>query len=68
MEVSTTPFNSFYELYQMFLVNALDPNLPDVLRLEFASRFLPLSLAEMDPALAAKIILSLSSAGGVNVK
>ena len=48
----------------MNFANVFEPNVPDVPRLEFASRFLSLSLAETDPALAAKIILSL----GVSMK
>ena len=64
MEASTTPFNSFYEFYQTFFVDPFDGSatnvVPDAPRVEFASRFLPLSLAEMDPAQAAKIILLLS--------
>ena len=61
VEVGTKPFNSFYEFYQMNFANVVAP---DVSRLEFASRLLPLSLAETDPAQAAKIILSL----GVSMK
>ena len=64
-EFATTPFNSFYEFYQMFFSSVFEPNVPDVPRLEFASRFLPRSLAEEDPAQAAKIILSLD---GVSMK
>ena len=64
VEASTTPFNSFYEFYQTFFVDPFDGSatnvVPDAPRVEFASRFLPLSLAEMDPAQAAKIILLLS--------
>ena len=65
VETATQPFNSFYEFYQMFFANAPSPSASDVARLEFASRFLPRSLAEMDPAQAAKIILSLD---GVSMK
>ena len=64
-EFATTPFKSFYEFYQMFFASVFEPNVPDVPRLEFASRFLPRSLAEEDPAQAAKIILSLD---GVSMK
>ena len=64
VEVSTAPFNSFYEFYQMFFANVSRPNISDVPRLEFSSRFLTRSLAETDPEKSAKIILSL----GVNMK
>ena len=45
VEVSTAPFSSFYEFYQMFFANVSGPNASDVPRLEFASRFLPRTLA-----------------------
>ena len=48
----------------MFFANVSGPNVSDILRLEFASRFLPRSLAETDPEKVAKIILSL----GVSMK
>ena len=64
MEAATAPFNSFYEFYEMYFANVTTPKIPDVPRIEFASRFLPRSLAETDPAQAAKIILSL----GVSMK
>ena len=63
MEATTTPFGSFFELYQALFTN-IDggvgfPN-------EIASRLLPRSLAETDPAKVAKIMLSLD--GGVTIK
>ena len=64
VETSTAPFNSFFEFYQMFFANVSGPNVSEVPRLEFASRFLPRSLAETDPEKVAKIILSL----GVSMK
>ena len=65
VEAGTTPFNSFYEFYQKYFANVPAPDAANVARLEFASRFLPRSLAEADPAQAAKIILSLD---GVSMK
>ena len=66
VEAATTPFNSFYEFYQMNFVNISESNATDVPQLEFASRLLPRSLAETDPAQAAEIMLSLD--GGVSMK
>ena len=63
VQATTTPFSSFYEAYQAIFANANGgvgfPN-------EVASRLLPRSLAESDPAKAAKIMLSLD--GGVSLK
>ena len=63
VHATTTPFSSFYEVYQALFAN-IDggvgfPN-------EIASRLLPRSLAETDPAKAAKIMLSLD--GGAALK
>jgi hypothetical protein len=63
VQATTTPFSSFYEVYQALFAN-IDggvgfPN-------EVASRLLPRSLAGTDPAKAAKIILSLD--GGATLK
>ena len=59
---TTGPYASFYEFYQSFFSSPITPGVP---RLEFASRFLPRSLAATDPAKAAKILLSLE---GVSMK
>ena len=63
VQATITPFSSFYELYQALFANIVGgvgfPN-------EVASRLLPRSLAENDPAKAAKILLSLD--GGVTLK
>ena len=62
-QVSTGSVGSFYELY----VNAFaNPNGAGGFQDEIASRLLPRSLAETDPAKAAKIILSID--GGVTMK
>ena len=63
VQATTTPFGSFFELYQALFAN-IDggvgfPN-------EVASRLLPRSLAETDPSKAAKIMLSLNE--GVTLK
>ena len=60
--VTTGPYSSFYEFYQSFFSSPITPGVP---RLEFASRFLPRSLAATDPAKVAKILLSLE---GVSMK
>ena len=56
VQLTTTPINSFYELY---LGAFADTDGAGGNRVEMASRLLPRSLAETDPAKAAKIILSL---------
>ena len=57
------PFTSFYELYLALFAN-IDGQVGTAI--EIASRLLPRSLAETDPAKAAKIMLSLD--GGVSMK
>ena len=63
VQATTTPFGSFFELYQALFANIEGgvgfPN-------EIASRLLPRSLAETDTAKVAKIMLSLD--GGVTIK
>ena len=63
VQFETTPFSSFYELYLASIVNTDGAGGYQV---ELASRLLPRSLAETDPAKAAKIMLSLD--GGVVMK
>ena len=58
---TTIPFPSFYQFYITFLNNT-----GQVAQVEIASRLLPRSLAETDPAKAAEIILSVD--GGVGMK
>jgi len=60
---TTIPFNSFYEFYQAFYANT-DGQVGT--QVELASRLLPRSLAETDPAKAAKIMLSID--GGTSLK
>ncbi|KAF8800857.1 FAD-binding domain-containing protein [Phlegmacium glaucopus] len=60
---TTIPYNSFYEFYQAFFVNVVPETAG---RIEFASRLLPRSLAETDPAKAAKIMLSLDGGATLN--
>ena len=55
-QLVTAPFNSFYELYLDAFANTDGAGGYQV---ELASRLLPRSLAETDPAKAAKIMLSL---------
>ena len=66
VQATTTPFSSFFEAhaaYQATFANAVGGvGIPD----EVASRLLPRSLAESDPAKAAKIMLSVD--GGVSLK
>ena len=54
-----TPYDSFYEFYKALPEEATGS------QVELASRLLPRSLAETDPAKAAKILLSVS---GVTLK
>ena len=56
VQLTTTPINSFYELY---LNSFADTDGAGGNQVELASRLLPRSLAETDPAKAAKIMLSL---------
>jgi hypothetical protein len=63
VQVSTAPIGSFYELY---LDSFIDTDGAGGFQVELASRLLPRSLAETDPAKAAKIMLSLD--GGVVMK
>ena len=63
VQLTTTPINSFYELY---LDSFVDTDGAGGNQVELASRLLPRSLAETDPAKAAKIILSLED--GVVIK
>ena len=63
VQLTTTPINSFYELY---LDAFADTDGAGGNQVELASRLLPRSLAETDPSKAAKIILSLE--GGVSMK
>jgi hypothetical protein len=60
-EVLTVPFNSYFEFFQKNIVGMIVLDKPGVPQLEIASRLLPISLAETDPAKAAKIILSLGA-------
>jgi hypothetical protein len=59
---TTIPFPSFYEFYITFFGNPGQVGS----NVEVASRLLPRSLAETDPAKAAEIILSID--GGVGMK
>ena len=63
VQLTTTPINSFYELY---LDSFVDTDGAGGNQVEIASRLLPRSLAATDPAKVAKIILSLD--GGVVMK
>ena len=63
VQATIVPFDSFYELY-LILVD--DINAGEGTPVEVASRLLPRTLAETDPAKAAKIMLSLD--GGVGIK
>ena len=63
VEFTLTPFTSFYELYLDAFANTDGAG---GFQIEIASRLLPRSLAETDPAKAAKIMLSLD--GGVAMK
>ena len=63
VQLTTTPISSFYELY---LDAFADTDGAGGNQVELASRLLPRSLAETDPAKAAKIMLSLD--GGVVMK
>ena len=63
IQVTATPVSSFYELYLNGFANADGAG---GVPADLASRLLPRSLAETDPAKAAKIILSLD--GGVSMK
>ena len=63
IQPETTPFNSFYELYSASFVNTSGQTGAPA---EVASRLLPRSLAETDPAKAARIMLSL--VGGVGLE
>jgi FAD/FMN-containing dehydrogenase len=62
VEFTLTPFTSFYELYLDAFANTDGAG---GFQIEIASRLLPRSLAETDPAKAAKIMLSLD--GGVTI-
>ena len=63
VHVMTEPFTSFYELYLTLIAN--QDGLVGT-AVEIASRLLPRSIAEADPAKAARIMLSLE--GGVGLK
>ena len=63
MEATTIQFTSFYEFYVTFFGNTTGQVGSPV---ELASRLLPRSLAETDPAKAAEIILSIE--GGAVMK
>ena len=63
VQITTTPIGSFFELYLNGFASADGAG---GFPAELASRLLPRSLAEMDPAKAAKIMLSLP--GGVVMK
>ena len=60
---TTTPFNSFFELYQALIADTVNTLVG--FPVELASRLLPRSLAETDPAKAAKIMLSLDGGAGM---
>jgi hypothetical protein len=62
VELAITPYDSFYEFYMATFVPTDTISGSQV---EIASRLLPRSLAETDPAKAAKILLSV---GGVTLK
>jgi hypothetical protein len=61
VQAITIPFSSFYELY--FTFTAVSGTGQVGYQVEVASRLLPRSLAETDPAKVAKIILSLGRVG-----
>jgi FAD/FMN-containing dehydrogenase len=56
VQLAVTPFDSFYEYYKALPEEATGS------QVELASRLLPRSLAETDPAKAAKILLSVNGA------
>ena len=63
---TTIPFPSFFEFYLTFFSNTTQVETEQVgSQVEIASRLLPRSLAETDPAKAAEIILSLDSVVGM---
>ena len=59
---TTIPFSSFYEFYLTFFSNTTGQVGS---RVEIASRLLPRSLAETDPAKAAEIILLIEGGAGM---
>ena len=62
VQATTIPFNSFYEIY---LILIADINAGEGTAAEVASRLLPRTLVETNPAKTAKILLSLNDGVGI---